>query len=505
MLGNTLRQLNHEVLLSLQKPLPRALTVDSGARNALADPRSGRKKADGSPVRSAGQAQWRQHSSVVPSGGPRKQLAHNFALQPELYPSSAGPVSRFEDVEFGTPIEVHIVRASYNADPFEKKVDLGVGAYRTEEGRPWVMPWVYTVRQQLAHDPTLNHEYLPFLGCERFTRCANELLLGDNSPAIHQGKVFGIQSLSGAGSVRIAFEFLCKVMKYKTVFIPLETWENHYRLVTHGGFSDVREYRYWNTQTRKLDFEGLIEDLSGAPADSVVVLHPCAHNPTGCDPSHEQWDRIADIIEERRLFPFFDIAYQGLASGDIDEDAWAVRRFAERGIEFFSAQSFSKNCGLYGERTGNLAVMLNNPDKIEKVKSQFIVIARSIYCSPPSQGARIVTTMLEDPKLKEEWKTCLREMTNRIKDMRKGLKERLDALGTPGSWDHITQQVGFFSFTGLSERQVQLLREKYHVYMLSNGRANMCGLNTKNLDYTANAIHDIVTRWPEEDKNPLRA
>ncbi|XP_049779425.1 aspartate aminotransferase, cytoplasmic-like [Schistocerca cancellata] len=411
-----------------------------------------------------------------------------------LAAKASASASVFRAVDSAPPLEIFSVVAGFARDTHPSKVDLGIGAYRTNEGQPWVMPWVQRIEQLMGEDKTRNHEYLTFLGCDTFSQAATALLLGPESDVVRQGKAFGIQSLGGTGCVRIGSEFLSRVLNYNTAYIPAQTWDNHHRVMSRSGFTHLKEYRYWHPLNKALDFEGLTEDLSSAPKYSVVVLHPCAHNPTGCDPTQEQWDRIADIIQERKLFPFFDTAYQGLASGDVDQDAWAVRHFVKRELELFCAQSFSKSCGLYGERIGNLTVVLHDPDQIEKMRSQFRIIVRALYCSPPRHGAQIVSTMLQDPNMQEEWRACLREMAGRIRDMRHSLRQKLEGMKTPGTWEHITKQVGMFSFTGLTEHQVQYMKEKHHIYMLSSGRANMCGLNNKNLDYVASAIHNTVTQ-----------
>ncbi|KAA0201640.1 hypothetical protein HAZT_HAZT002509 [Hyalella azteca] len=255
--------------------------------------------------------------------------------------------------------------------------------------------------------------------------------------------------------------------------------------------------RYWDAANRGLDINGMLEDLNAASANSVIILHACAHNPTGVDPTQEQWKQIADVIEAKSLFPIFDTAYQGFASGDLDKDAWAVRYFADRGFELMVTQSFAKNFGLYNERVGNLAVVVKDASVIPALRSQVTLLVRGSYSNPPNHGARVVSTVLNNPKLFEEWRTCIRTMSSRIQEMRAGLRERLEKLGTPGLWDHITSQIGMFSYSGLSAGQVKFIAEKYHIYMLSSGRINICGLTTKNIDYVAEAINDAVLNGPK--------
>lgn len=403
----------------------------------------------------------------------------------------------FSCVEMGPPIEVFALNKAFLEDKHPQKVNLGVGAYRTDEGKPWVLPVVRRTEQQMAANEELNHEYLPVMGLESFASGATGMLLGADSPALAEGRAFGVQTLSGTGALKVGADFLHKHLKLTTFYYSTPTWENHGLIFTNAGFTEPRQYRYWNPETRNIDFEGMLEDLRNAPKGSVIILHACAHNPTGCDPTPEQWEKIADVIEEKGLFPFFDSAYQGFASGDLMKDAQAVRYFVKRGFELFCSQSFAKNFGLYNERVGNLSVVMKNTKCMAEVKSQITLIIRGNYSNPPNHGARIVSTVLNDAKLFKEWEDCIKTMSSRILSMRKGLQERLEKLGTPGSWDHITRQIGMFSYTGLSEPQVAYMVKEFHIYLLKSGRINMCGLTTRNIDYVAQAIHDAVTKAPK--------
>nr|CAD7264480.1 unnamed protein product [Timema shepardi] len=411
-------------------------------------------------------------------------------------------------------------------------------AYRTDEGEPWVLPVVRRTELQMAADEELNHEYLPVLGLGSFSSAATSLLLGADNAALLEGRVLGVQTVSGSGAIRVGAEFLTRhVLHYGTFYTSSPTFINHALLFLSAGFVEHREYKYWDDNRRTLDLEGFLENLREAPENSVVVLHACAHNPTGCDPTHEQWEKIADVIEitsiglddfipmftfmegeriavqcwreetkrktkeeERNLFPFFDIAYQGFASGDLDDDAWAVRHFVNRGMELFCAQSFSKNFGLYNERVGNLTVVLKDKKHLEAVKSQITLTVRGMYSNPPNHGGRIVATILNNPQLKEEWKESIRTMANRILSLRSGLKERLQRLGTPGNWDHISSQIGMFSYTGLTRQQAAHLKEHYHIYMLPSGRISMCGINSSNIEYLSQSIHDTVLLYPNNER-----
>ncbi|KAK1125791.1 hypothetical protein K0M31_005335 [Melipona bicolor] len=409
--------------------------------------------------------------------------------------------TRFSGLKLGLPIEVFALNKAFTEDTYEKKVNLSIGAYRTTEGKPWVLPVVRKVEKSLAADELQNHEYLPVLGLDAFSQAATKMLLGADSPIIAQGRAFGIQTLSGTGALRVIAEFLSRILHYDTFYYSKPTWENHKLVFLNGGFKKACEYVYWNPETRSIDIEGMIKDLRGAPENAVIILHACAHNPTGCDPTPEQWAKIGDVIEKRKLFTVFDSAYQGFATGDLDKDAYAVRLFAERGIEFMCAQSFAKNFGLYNERVGNMVVVMSNTKELAQVKSQLTLIVRGMYSNPPNHGARIVATVLQNPDLYKQWKDHIITMSSRIKEMRTSLYQKLIQKGTPGNWEHITQQIGMFSYTGLTERQVECLINNYHIYMLRSGRINMCGLNESNLDYVANAIYETILLYPHNKEN----
>jgi aspartate aminotransferase len=258
----------------------------------------------------------------------------------------------------------------------------------------------------------------------------------------------------------------------------------------------IKSYPYFSTKTKGLDFEGMISAIKSAPKGSIMLLHACAHNPTGVDPTPDQWKEIAVAVRAGSHFPFFDCAYQGFASGNLATDNFAIRYFIEQGFELMVAQSFAKNFGLYGERAGAFHFVTSpgpqSQDRAKRIASQLAILQRSEISNPPAYGARIASTVLNDPALFKEWEEDLRTMSGRIIEMRKALQSKLEELGTPGSWKHITSQIGMFSFTGLTEKQVEVLREKWHVYMTKNGRISMAGLNTNNIDYFAKAVDDVV-------------
>lgn len=253
-----------------------------------------------------------------------------------------------------------------------------------------------------------------------------------------------------------------------------------------------KKYRYWNAEGRNLDLSGMLADIQAAPEGSIIMLHAAAHNPTGVDPTKEQWDQVMAACQARKHTCWFDSAYQGFATGDLEVDAYAMRKFADNGLPLILSQSFAKNFGLYGERIGTLSVTCDSKETVTKVLSQLDIIIRNLYSNPPKHGAGIVKVVLSDPALYQEWREELRAMSMRIQDMRKVLYDELVRLGTPGSWTHITSQIGMFSFTGLTPEQSKAMVDKHHIYMLDNGRISMAGVTSGNVKYLAQAIDDVV-------------
>ncbi|KAF2433630.1 aspartate aminotransferase [Tothia fuscella] len=426
-----------------------------------------------------------------------KPQARLNQISNQLAPAMASPFNEdvvpqaAEDPLFG-------LMAAYKADSFDRKVDLGIGAYRDNNAKPWVLPVVKKADNILRDDPDLNHEYLPIAGLPEFTKASQKLILGADSPAIAENRVISLQTISGTGAVHLGGLFLSKFYSKTnpnaTIYFSNPTWANHNQIFTNVHLP-IDTYPYFDAKTRGLNFDGMISALEGAPEKSIVLLHACAHNPTGVDPTQDQWKKIAEVMRKKSQFPFFDCAYQGFASGDLNKDAWAVRYFVEQGFELLIAQSYAKNFGLYGERAGcfhYVGPARNGSETAKRVASQLAILQRSEISNPPAYGARIASLCLNDVSLFAEWEANLRTMSGRIIDMRKALRGKLEELKTPGTWNHITEQIGMFSFTGLSEAQVAKLRSDAHIYMTKNGRVSMAGLNTNNVNYVAEAINKVV-------------
>lgn len=299
----------------------------------------------------------------------------------------------------------------------------------------------------------------------------------------------GVQALSGTGGLRVFGELIRK-HGHKAIYVPNPTWGNHIPIFQNSGL-EVRKYRYYDAEKSDLDFSGMINDIKDIPDGSCVLLHACAHNPTGMDPTLEQWKQISDICKAKKLLPFFDSAYQGFASGDAEKDASALRMFVDDGHLVATIQSFSKNFGLYGHRVGTLSVVGSNPEEAARVVSQMKVVIRPMYSNPPRHGARLVTTVLHDPELSKQFVEQCAGMADRINTMRKVLRTNLEQQGSAHNWDHITKQIGMFAFSGLTKEQVMQMREKHHIYCTLDGRISMAGVTSGNVDYIAHAIHDV--------------
>jgi aspartate aminotransferase len=354
--------------------------------------------------------------------------------------------SKMANVPQAPPDPVLGFTEAFKADTSPDKLNLGVGAYRTEELQPYVLNVVRKAEERMLA-ANENKEYLPIEGLAQFRKATVELLFGNDSPAVREGRVATLQALSGTGSLAVGAQFIAQFMPGATVYISDPTWPNHKNIFTLAGVP-WKTYRYFDPSTVGLDFEGMLEDIKAAPSGSVILLHACAHNPTGIDPTKEQWTAIADAIESSNHIAFFDVAYQGFASGSLDKDAYAPRYFESRGMELLVAQSYSKNLGLYGERVGALNVVTSNKDASTKVLSQLKRLARAIWSNPPAHGARIVAEVVGNSQLFDEWRGEMENMSGRIIAVRQVLRDHLERLNSSKDWKFITDQIGMFTYTG---------------------------------------------------------
>ena len=409
--------------------------------------------------------------------------------------ASTARAGLFADSPLMPPLPVFELGARFRADAHPRKLDLGVGVYRDEALLPVVFAAVRRA-EALVVAERRDKEYLPIAGLAELRAAAARLLFGAGAPALREARVATAQSLSGTGALALAARVVKRLLPGRRVFCCEPTWENHAKVVADAGLGQLGALRYWDAASRGLDEAGLLADLEAAPEGSVVLLHAVAHNPTGVDPTREQWGRIADVMQRRALVPWLDAAYVGFASGDPDEDAWAVREFARRGFEMLVSQSFAKNLSMYCERVGALHVVAADAASAAAVLSNVADVVRPLYSNPPAHGARVVARILTDATLEAEWRAELLAAMQRVRRMRALLFEALARRGTPGDWSHITRQTGMFSYTGLTERQSARMVGDFSVYMLSNGRVNMAGLNAATVDTLADAIHAVVVGDP---------
>ncbi|KAK3386760.1 pyridoxal phosphate-dependent transferase [Podospora didyma] len=401
--------------------------------------------------------------------------------------SALRAASTWANVPQGPPDAILGITEAFKADTFPGKINLGVGAYRDDKGKPYVLPSVLKAEDKVIQS-RLNKEYAGITGVPEFTKAAAVLAYGADSSALNRLAI--TQSISGTGALRIGGEFIKKFYPgAKAIYIPEPSWANHAAVFKDSGLT-VHKYAYYNKATIGLDFEGLLADVNKAEPGSVFLFHACAHNPTGIDPTPEQWKQIEQAVKNKGHYSFFDMAYQGFASGDIHTDAFAVRHFVEQGHNICLAQSFAKNMGLYGERIGAFSVVCADAAEQKRVDSQIKIIVRPLYSNPPIHGARIAAQILNTPELYEEWLKEVKEMADRIITMRALLKENLEKLGSKHDWSHITSQIGMFAYTGLTPEQMAGLAEE-HVYATKDGRISVAGITSENVGRLAEAIFKV--------------
>ncbi|MFS8021252.1 putative aspartate transaminase [Helianthus anomalus] len=381
------------------------------------------------------------------------------------------------------------VTEAFLADPHPDKVNVGVGAYRDDNGKPVVLDCVREAERRIAGN--LNMEYLPMGGSNKMVEETLKLAYGDDSDLIKDKRIAAIQALSGTGACRIFADFQKRFSPDSQIYIPVPTWSNHHNIWRDANVPQ-RTFHYYHPESKGLDFAALMDDVKNAPNGSFFLLHACAHNPTGVDPTVEQWKEISYQFKVKGHFAFFDMAYQGFASGDPERDAKSIRIFLEDGHLIGCSQSYAKNMGLYGQRVGCLSLVCEDEKQAVAVKSQLQQLARPMYSNPPVHGALIVSTILGDPDLKQLWLKEVKGMADRIIGMRTSLRENIEKLGSTLSWEHITNQIGMFCYSGMTPEQVDRLTKEFHIYMTRNGRISMAGVTSGNVEYLAKAIHEVT-------------
>ncbi|XP_028069843.1 aspartate aminotransferase, mitochondrial-like isoform X1 [Camellia sinensis] len=380
------------------------------------------------------------------------------------------------------------VSEAFLADSSPLKINLGVGAYRDDEGKPVILQCVRAAEAKISGTQFL--ESLSSAASTKLVEDSVQLVYGKDSDIVKERRFTGLQALSGTGACRLFAEFQRHFYPESHIYLPVPTWSNHHN-IWRAAQVPVRTFHYYHPDSKGLHFAALMDDIKNAPEHSFFLLHPCAHNPTGVDPTEEQWREISHQFKVKNHFPFFDTAYQGLASGDLDRDAKAIRIFHEDGHLIGCAQSFAKIMGLHGHRVGCLSILSVDEKQAIAIRSQLQQIARAMYGSPPVHGSLLVSTILGDPELKALWEEEVKVMVDRIIRMRAALRRSLEKLGSCLNWEHITNQVGMFCFSGLSPEQVDQLVREFHIYMTCDGRISMAGVTTSNVDYLANAIHEV--------------
>jgi aromatic-amino-acid transaminase len=397
--------------------------------------------------------------------------------------------SLFESVELAPRDPILGLNEQYNADPRDTKVNLGVGVYFDDQGR---IPLLKAVRQAEAErvQAQAARGYLPMEGIAAYNKAAQVLLFGKDSPLLDSGRLLTAQSLGGTGALKIGADFLKQLLPNAKVVISNPSWENHRALFERAGFT-VENYPYYDAATRGLDFDGMLAALKALPEQTIVVLHACCHNPTGVDPTPQQWEQIADTVKQRNLVPFLDIAYQGFGDG-LEEDASVVRMFAKHDITMLISSSFSKSFSLYGERVGAITLVTGSKEEGARVLSQLKRVIRTNYSNPPTHGGTVVANVLNNPELYAMWVEELAEMRNRIRSMREQLVQKLKEHGVKQNFDFVLAQRGMFSYSGLTAEQVDRLREEHGVYAVSSGRICVAALNSRNIDAVAAAIAKVI-------------
>ncbi len=398
-------------------------------------------------------------------------------------------MSIFASVELAPRDPILGMTEAFNADPNPAKVNLGVGVYFDEDGKLPILQCVLAAEKQLAEAPKPKG-YLPIDGIPAYDRAVQALVFGADSAALRDGRVATVQTLGGTGGLKVGADFLARLNPAAKVLISDPSWENHRALFTQAGFA-VETYPYYDAAAQGVRFEAMLAALDAAVPGTVVVLHACCHNPTGCDLEPAQWARVVEVVKARGLVAFLDMAYQGFGDG-IVEDGAVVQQFLAAAIDFLVATSFSKSFSLYGERVGALSAVCADRDEAARVLSRLKVLIRGNYSNPPTHGAQLVTTVLTTPALRRQWEQELAGMRERIKRMRGLLVQRLAEAGLGRDMRFILRQKGMFSYSGLSAAQMQRLRSEFGVYGIDSGRICVAALNERNLAAVVAAIAKVA-------------
>ena len=402
-------------------------------------------------------------------------------------------MSLFSAVEMAPRDPILGLNEQFNADTHPSKVNLGVGVYFDDNGKLPLLKCVQTAEATLMAKPT-PRGYLPIDGIAAYDAAVKGLVFGAESEVVKSGRVATVQAIGGTGGLKIGADFLKKLSPNAKVLISDPSWENHRALFTNAGFT-VDTYPYFDPSANGglggINFTGMLAALNAAAPGSIVLLHACCHNPTGYDISPEQWDQVIAVVKAKGLTAFLDMAYQGFGYG-IAEDGAVIAKFVAAGLNIFVSTSFSKSFSLYGERVGALSVVGSSKEETDRVLSQLKIAIRTNYSNPPTHGGAVVAMVLATPDLRQMWEGELAQMRERIKAMRQGLANGLKAQGVAQDFGFVTSQRGMFSYTGLTQAQVDRLREEFAVYAIGTGRVCIAALNSHNLPYVCQSIAAVL-------------
>lgn len=402
--------------------------------------------------------------------------------------TSTASASLFGAIEMAPRDPILGITEAFNADTNPAKINLGVGVYYDNNGKVPLLECVQKAEAKLMEQPA-PRTYLPIDGLAAYDKAVQELVFGADSAVIQEKRAITVQALGGTGALKIGADFLKRFLPHADVHISDPSWENHRALFESAGFT-VHNYTYYDPSTRGVNFDGMLAALKAMPAGAIVVLHACCHNPTGADLSSAQWDQVIAAVQAGGLVPFLDMAYQGFANG-IAEDGAVVRRFAATGMPLLVSNSFSKSFSLYGERVGALSIVATSAEEAGRVLSQLKRVVRTNYSNPPTHGGKVVATVLSTPELRKLWEEELAGMRVRIREMRGAMVEKLKAKAPGHDFEFVREQVGMFSYSGLTKEQVGKLRDE-SIYAVDTGRICVAALNSTNIDRVVDAVAKVL-------------
>ena len=381
------------------------------------------------------------------------------------------------------------ITEAFNSDQHPEKTNLGVGVYYDDNGKVPLLGCVQKA-ENLLMEKLAPRTYLPIEGLAAYDKAVQELVFGANSEVVTSKRAITAQAIGGTGALKLGADFLKRFSPNAQVFISDPSWENHRALFESAGFV-VNNYPYYDTATRGVNFDGMLASLQSMPGGSIVLLHACCHNPTGADLTDQQWSQVIQVVSQRGLVPFLDMAYQGFGDG-ITEDGKVVGMFAAAGGPLFVSNSFSKSFSLYGERVGALSIVAANAEEAARLMSQLKRVIRTNYSNPPMHGGQVVATALATPELRKLWEEELAAMRVRIKAMRQALVDKLKAKAPQHNFDFVIQQRGMFSYSGLTKAQVERLKAEFSIYAVDTGRICVAALNSRNIDRVVDAIAKVL-------------